>query len=193
MRHGNGSASAMGGAVRNLFGRLAQCNVRLLACLVLIVPNVATADWGKFEYEFENEKPWVELEAQLPGYPKDENLLPVYVSAATDNKFFVDASSISVGEDGVVRYTMIVKSPAGASNVSFEGIRCNSRERKLYAFGRPNGTWSRSRFAKWEPIRYQERNRQHHMLYDDFFCPNGIAVKDPAQAIDLLKRGFRAP
>jgi hypothetical protein len=29
------------------------------------------------------------------------------------------------------------------------------------------------------------------MLYDDFFCPNGIIVKDPQEAVDLLKRGFR--
>ena len=180
----------MGNTVRNF---VAGWRNGWLVCLMLIAPNVMAADWGKFEYDFEDEKPWVELESKLPPYPKDENLLPLYVSAATDNRFYVDAASISVGEDGVVRYTMIVKSAAGASNVSFEGIRCASHERRLYAFGRPDNTWSRARSAKWEPIRYQERNRQHHMLYDDFFCPNGIIVKDPAQAIDLLKRGYRAP
>jgi hypothetical protein len=164
---------------------------KLLALLLLAVPLLASAEWGKFEYEFDEEKPWSEIEAQLPPYPKEENLLPLFVSAATDNKFFVDAASISTGDDGVVRYTMIVKSSAGASNVSFEGMRCASRERKLYAFGRKEGAWSRARFAKWEPIRYQDRNRHHHMLYDDFFCPNGIIVKNPQEAVDLLKRSLR--
>ncbi|MBU1690106.1 MAG: CNP1-like family protein [Gammaproteobacteria bacterium] len=164
---------------------------KLLALLLLAIPLTAHAEWGKFEYEFDEEKPWAEIEAQLPAYPKEENLLPFFVSAATDNRFFVDVASISTGEDGVVRYTMIVKSSAGASNVSFEGIRCANRERKLYAFGRKEGAWSKARFAKWEPIRYQDRNRQHHMLYDDFFCPNGIIVKNPQEAVDLLKRSFR--
>lgn len=164
---------------------------KLFILLLLAVPLTASAEWGKFEYDFDEEKPWVEIAAQLPPYPKDENLLSLYVSAATDNRFFVDAASISTGEDGVVRYTMIVRSPSGADNVSFEGIRCASRERKLYAFGRKEGSWSRARASKWEPIRFQDRNRHHHMLYDDFFCPNGIIVKDAPEAVDLLKRSFR--
>ena len=91
----------------------------------------------------------------------------------------------------MVRYTLIVKSSSGAANVSFEGMRCASHERKLYAFGRKEGSWARARSAKWEPISYQDRNRQHHVLYDDFFCPGGVIVKDPQEAVDLLKRGFR--
>lgn len=168
------------------------------ALMVALLPLTAYAEvgkfgaeWGKFDFEFDQEKPWVEIEAQLPPYPKDENLLPFYVSAATDNRFFVDGASISVGEDGVVRYTLIVRSTEGAVNVSFEGMRCASHEMRLYAFGRKEGNWSRARSAKWVPIRYQDRNRQHHVLYDDFFCPNEIVVKDPQEAVDLLKRGFR--
>lgn len=168
---------------------------KLFVLFSLLLPLMASAEWGKewgkFEFEFEQEKPWAEIEAQLPPYPKEENLLPLFVSAATDNKFFVDAASISAGEDAVVRYTLIIKSSAGAANVSFEGIRCASRERKLYAFGRKEGSWSRARYAKWEPIRYQDRNRHHHVLYDDFFCPGGIIVKNPQEAVDLLKRGFK--
>lgn len=162
----------------------------LLLVLPLWVPLAASAGWGDFEYDFDNEKPWVELQAQIPPYPKAEDALPFFVSAATDNKFFIDPASISVGEDGVVRYTLIVKSPEGATNISFEGMRCGSHETKLYAFGHPDGTWSRNRFAKWSPIRYQDRNRQHHVLYDDFFCPGGIIVGDRKEALFALKRGI---
>lgn len=164
---------------------------KFLVLLLLAIPLTASAEWGKFEYEFDEEKPWAEIEAQLPPYPKEENFLPLYVSAATDNKFFVDSASISTGDDGVVRYTLIVKSSSGAVSVSFEGMRCASHERKLYAFGRKEGSWSRARSAKWEPISYQDRNRQHHVLYDDFFCPEGLIVKNPQEAVDLLKRGFK--
>ena len=61
----------------------------------------------------------------LPEYPKPENYLQLQVSATTSFDFFVDAKSVSVGSDGVVRYSLIAKSPGGALNTSFEGIRCS--------------------------------------------------------------------
>ncbi|MEW5944441.1 MAG: CNP1-like family protein [Pseudomonadota bacterium] len=164
--------------------------MKKLLVLLALVSFSADAEWGQFEGDFDNEKPWVELQAQLPASPREENLLPFFVSAVSDNRFFVDAPSISVGSDGVVRYTLVVKSDGGAVNVSFEGIRCGARERKLYAFGRADGSWSRARAAKWEAIRYQERNRQHHMLSDDFFCPGGMIVGSPQEAVEALRRGM---
>ncbi len=158
--------------------------------LLFAFPIAAAAAWGDFDYEFDNEKPWTELQAQLPPYPKDGNLLPFYVSAATDNRFFIDAPSISVGEDGVVRYTLVAKSANGAVNISFEGIRCNAEENKVYAFARDDKTWSKARDARWKPILYQDRNRQQHVLYDDFFCPRGIIAGTPQEAINALKQGF---
>ena len=166
-------------------------NRPLLLLLGLFFAAPALAGWGDFEYQFdEDNKPWQEVQAQLPAYPKTEEMLPFFVSAATDNQFFIDPKSISVGDDGVVRYTLIAKSPSGVLNVSFEGMRCGTHERKLYAFGRMDHTWSRNKYAKWEEIRYQDRNRQHHMLYDDFFCPGAIIVNDANEAIAALKRGI---
>lgn len=153
-----------------------------------LLPLTAFADWGKFDVDFDEEKPWKEMQAQLPPAPRDENLLPFYVSAATDNRFFIDGASVSVGNDGVVRYALLAKSAQGALNLTFEGMRCTTHERKIYAFGRADGTWSKARYTKWEPIHYQDRNRQHHVLYDDFFCPNGIAIGKPEQALDALRR-----
>lgn len=165
---------------------------RLLLLSLLPITSLAAgfdqSSWGKFEYDFE-EKPWTELEAQLPPAPKQENFLPFYVSATTDNHFFIDSASVALGEDGVVRYTLIIKSSAGASNISYEGMHCKTAEVKRYAFGRSDGSWGKARNAKWEEIGYKDVNRQHHMLYDDFFCPRGIAVKSAAEAIYALKRG----
>ena len=161
--------------------------------LALLCTGPALAGWGDFEYNFDDDsKPWREIQAQLPAYPDLKTALPFFVSAATDNKFFIDPKSISVGEDGIVRYTLIVQSPSGVLNVSFEGIRCATHEKKLYAFGREDNTWSRNRYAKWTPIKYEDLNRQHHVLYDDFFCPDAIIVKDANEAISALKRGLHS-
>jgi hypothetical protein len=158
--------------------------------MLLCAPLAALAGWGDFEGEFDNDKAWTELQTQLPPYPKLEEAIPVVVSSATDSAFFIDPKSVSVGEDDVVRYTLIVKSAEGALNVSFEGIRCGSQEYKLYAFGKTDGTWARNRSGKWTPIVYKDRNRQHTVLYDDFFCPHGIAAKDQDDVVYALKRGI---
>lgn len=164
----------------------------LLCCLPLAAHafDFGKPNWGKSEYE-DDEKPWAELEPQLPPAPRPENFLPFFVSATTDNRFYIDGPSIAPGKDGVVRYTLIIKSSAGAVNISYEGMRCDPAEVKRYAFGRADGSWGKARNARWEAISYKDVNRQHHMLHDDFFCPNGIPVTSREEAIKTLKDGAR--
>lgn len=130
---------------------------------------------GNFEYGFDdNAKAWQEVQTQIPPYPKAENLVAFEVSSATSNKFFVDFPSVSTGADGVVRFTVVVKSPAGAETVSFEGMRCDIGERKLYAFGRSDGKgggeWSRNRYAKWEVIKDRQQTSYQRELFYHYFC-----------------------
>lgn len=128
-----------------------------------------------FETDFDdNAKAWKEIQAQLPPYPKAENLVPFEVSAATSNKYFIDFPSVSAGADGVVRYSVVIRSPAGAETVSFEGMRCEIGERKLYAFGRPDGKgggeWSRNRYARWEAIKDRQQTSYQRELFYHYFC-----------------------
>lgn len=141
-----------------------------------------------FDSEYE-EKRWEELEAQLPAFPISDNLVPFFVSAATDNKFMVDRESIAVGADGVLRYTLVVKSSSGAQNVSYEGLRCASGERRLYAFGRSDSTWSKTRNNQWVKIQDSTLNRHHAALYFEYFCPGGNIVRDADEARMALRSG----
>lgn len=163
------------------------------ACLgvVLVISKpVCAAGLGLFESDFDEEKkPWIELQAQLPAYPALAQALPFEVAAAGHTTFYIDPKSIVVSPDGVVRYSLIVKSARGALNVSHEGLRCETREKKLYAFGRPDNTWSRNKFAKWEEIPSPTRDPQHHALYGEFFCPQSESVSDANEAISALIRG----
>ena len=165
--------------------------MKILPALLLCFPLAAHAAWMDFGHEFEQDKPWAEVAAQLPAYPKDQNLIPFNVSSATNNQFFVDAQSISVGNDKVVRYTVVVKAAGGATNVSYEGIRCETAERRLYAYGHPDGSWSRARDATWQGIRLRSLLSYRKALYEDHFCPDGIAVRDAKTAVDSLRRGVR--
>jgi len=165
--------------------------MKILTALLLMLPLTVYAEWGQFDFEFESEKPWVELSAQLPPTPKAENLVEFNVSSATRNRHFVDTASISVGEDKVVRYTVVIEAVGGARNVAFEGLRCATGERRLYAYGQPDGTWSKARNAQWEDIKFRSLLSYHKALYEDYFCPDGINVRDAKEAVRKLRQAGR--
>lgn len=163
-----------------------------LLLLALAAGVAAQPQPGGFDQAFDGEdRPWREIEAQLPGYPRPENLSQFDPGGVTTNRYLIDTASISVEADGVVRYSMVIRSAQGAENVSFEGIRCDTRERRLYAFGRRDGSWSRARNSRWERIEANVAQSRHQLtLYTDFFCPEGRIVANRAEIVDGLQRGM---
>src|SRR5262249_9572485 len=131
---------------------------RALLALVAILAAPAPAQVlapqypGGYKPQFEEDKPWDEQKWSLPPYPVMDGLVGFDVGPASSFRFYVDPASISVGNDGVIRYTLVARSASGALNVSYEGIRCASGERKLYAFGREDKTWAPARNAEWVQI-----------------------------------------
>lgn len=151
------------------------------------------ANWSEFEYEFDDTAKWSELQHQLPPYPKPDNFIAIPMGGRSSNEFFVDYASVSAGADGVVRYSMVIRSPAGAETVSFEGMRCETGERKLYAFGHANdrgGEWSRNRYAKWEPIQGRSLNDFRRELFYHYFCTVEGAARLPDIQRNLKSGGF---
>ncbi len=162
-----------------------------LLAILLCLPLASQAEWAQFDHDFEEDKPWVELAVQLPPYPRAENLVPFTVSSVTRNQHFIDVNSISIGSDKVIRYTVVVEAAGGARNVAFEGLRCDTGERRLYAYGHADGTWSKARYAAWEGIKLRSLLSYHKPLYEDLFCSDGIVVKDAATAARNLRRNGR--
>jgi len=130
-------------------------------------------------------KPWEEQAVQLPAPPQPKNLLSFYVSPLATQTFSIDAASLAVGKDGVIRYTLVAVSAAGARNVSYEGIRCANRESKVYAFGQADGSWMRAHRSKWRPIQTYGGNRPQAALANDYFCEE-LTIAGNAQ--DMLAR-----
>jgi hypothetical protein len=156
--------------------------------LILLAVVSACAQSPDLHDDFDN-KPWEAQKALLPPYPKQDNLVRIYVSSAATFEFFVDPVSVSVGKDGVVRYTLAARSPNAAMNVSYEGMRCQTYERKLYALGRSDGTWSQARDPQWRAIGNNQVNRQYTALAEDFFCSGRGRVSTTEEAVQALGRG----
>ncbi|MCH8620173.1 CNP1-like family protein [Undibacterium sp. TS12] len=153
-----------------------------LSCLPLV---------GSYAAELEeDDKEWHEVALQLPEAPKPENLLNFYNSG--NQSFAIDTKSLSVAADGTIRYTLVATSSAGAKNISYEGLRCQTYEVKLYAFGRPDGAWSRSRRNQWEAISNRGLNKQHSTLYSEYFC-EGHTIAGKAEVLLEKLRGKKSP
>ena len=133
--------------------------------------------------------PWKELSVNLPAYPDDKNLIEFEVGPTNKNHFYVDPTSLVVGNDGVVRFTLVVRTPGGANNVSFEGMRCDTKEDRIIAIGRADRTWYPLPRPEWRPVENRLFNQHHVVLFRQYFCPEGNIIRTPADGVKLLKKG----
>jgi len=152
----------------------------------------AHAQWGGWDADFDDDKkPWKEIEAKIPSYPKEGNLTPFDAGGTSPHRYFIDAQSLSIGEDGVVRYSLVVKTGGGATNVTFEGIRCDTREQKYYALGQANGTWARARNPQWRRIEYREVNKHHYVLLKGILCTSAVSGATPVTSVKEAVRHLK--
>jgi hypothetical protein len=123
----------------------------------------------------------------LPAYPLEADLVALPLAGPPGEfRFFVDGNSISAGKDGVVRYTLVARSAAGAHNVSYEGMRCASGELRTYALGR-GGEWIPAK-GGWRALGAGSAQRWHEALYREYFCRLKQPVASRAAALEALRR-----
>lgn len=172
----------MGSMKKRLASILLLPAVSLASALPLLNPDLTLNS----NYE-EDSTPWEEIASSLPPYPSNENLLLFKVSSATANTFMIDAASLSVGQDQVVRYTIVIESPSGARTVNFEGMRCDPAEYKIYGFGQEKGGWMENKHAAWQPFKRRSLLSYHKALFEDYFCPDNLTIRDAAEGIRNLR------
>lgn len=141
---------------------------------------------------FEKRERLPEQDLEFPPAPMDADLRQVTLRNLTDNKVELDSKALAVTPDAIVRYTLVVTSPQGARNVSYEGIRCDPAEWKTFALGRSDGTWATPSQAEWQMVEERGYNAIRYTLAKDYFCGlNGAPLKD-ANAIVTRMRQQRA-
>jgi CNP1-like family len=151
-------------------------------------------DDSTFAYLLDRKSNWTENKvATLPSLPIEADLLPFDVSQNTPLNFSVDAKSVDVGSDGVVRYTVVVTSPSGARNVNYEGIRCDTYEWRQYAaLNADHDGWDRSVATAWQRIENGNLNAYQAALYQDFFCDNKMPAAPAKTIVNNIRSGRTA-
>ena len=124
-----------------------------------------------------------EVLTRFPALPQRANLAEFSVIGAGDFRFYVDRASLSVGDNGVVRYTLVARSASGVDNITYEGARCATGEHRIYAVG-GEGAW-RAGTGSWRALT----QRWDVVLHREFFCPQGVPIRDSAEGLRALEQG----
>jgi hypothetical protein len=155
--------------------------------LLALLAGAAAADEEEgWRQEYVPEAPaWKEQETELPAWPDAGRQLEVTVNQANfPFRVFIDPESLSIGEDRVLRYTVVVVSASGARNISYEGIRCSKRSYRRYAYG-AGDEWVPLAAEPWRPLLEEGMDSYRYVLYRDYLC-------DPANPYqntgDVLQR-----
>jgi hypothetical protein len=127
---------------------------------------------------------------ELPATSSPSRLAPFEVKGRTEHETGLDPDAISLGADGVTRYTLVVRTTAGVANVTYEGIRCETAEWKVYATGRQDGQWHRVPVPVWRPMDKAGLNDIRQTLYERHVCTPARTV--PVSVAQVLQ-SFRRP
>ena len=143
----------------------------------------------KSDWEIKNERLLREggegVLPRTPPFPSAANLAEFFV-AAPGNRYYVDRSTISVA--GLqVNYVMVVRSPSGVDNVSFETLNCKDREFRSNARGTSDRNWL-ERPTEWRRVRPQADFAQY-TLHREYFCPHTQPIRNAAEGVEALARG----
>jgi len=128
---------------------------------------------------------WKESDNTLPAYPDEDTLLKLPIEHTQAFEYFIDPASISVGDDDVVRYLILLRSRTGSKNVFFEGIRCETQEYKSYAFA-TGQQLHRLQSARWRLASTSGSQRYRHELMKYFLCDSGSPL-----SYDTIMRRLR--
>ena len=157
----------------------------LVFSLIASTPLFATA-----QTSYTEEKVWLETVTVPPAKFSTEELFTFEVFKASSLAYGIDPGTLTVGEDGVVRYVMVARSSSGALNVLYQGIRCATAETKTYGRLSDKGAWNTSTEAPWQELSFRGATRPAMILARQGIC-EGRTVTGNAQKILATLKSVR--
>lgn len=155
-------------------------------------PNPFNPQSAPSRYVEPEKKPEQEPVVALPAYPDNpERWIRFETTAVTKNRFFIDRESLQIADDRSIRYALIIESPNGVRNVSYEAMRCSTAEVRTYAYGTSEGKWYALKTPQWQPIRADRMNGQHETLFERYFCEAASAARTAGDMIQLMQQKDR--
>jgi len=140
-----------------------------------------------------DEPAFKELDLAPPAFPRDKDLIEFTIKGRTQNRYFVDTSTLSVDADKVVRFVLEVRTPTGVRNVTYSGVRCETLEWKDYAFASPERVWREDAQADWRFVETKNLNNYKRSLVDEFLCLSGVRKSSTRGSAKTIVRLLKNP
>lgn len=163
----------------------------LTACLALVghVAFAANSPITAGSTADDDAPAWQEGPVPAPAAPALDKLAPFKLEMATNLRWALDANSVSLGRDGVIRYVLVATSDSGAANVLYEGIRCGTAEVRTYARWTAEAGWKDNESATWQPLAFRGATRRAMLMARGGLCDGKTLPSDARRAIRELQQG----
>ena len=149
----------------------------------LIGPVQAYDPLAKEENDYTpSSEEWREHELNIPETFDPDDLQFFTLKGRQDRfEYAIERSTLQAGQDGVVRFLLVIRSASGAVNSSYEGLRCGHRQYKVYAYGSATGLRPLAK-PEWQEIPMTSNSYQA-TLYEDLLCNLSTGLPNPPDAI----------
>lgn len=139
---------------------------------------------------------WKEVDVPTPPSFNRDKLIPVTMPPYVTLRFGVDPATLTITDDGVIRYVMVAQSLGGSGTFSamYEGIRCAAGEFKTYARFNASGQWAPVSNPQWRPLNDNNTSKHALALARQGACDGRSAAARTVQAIvSALKNPPKTP
>ena len=112
----------------------------------------------------------------------------IAVDTGSRHRVEIDAQSLAVDQERLVRYSLLVTTAGGARNLTYEALRCDTRERRVMAVGRRDDSWSVTPDSPWRPVVRTNAADLHHAEIAARLCEGAAAASpQPARLVERLQ------
>ena len=134
---------------------------------------------------------WQEKAGDLPPPPKEADLLEVPLGVeGFDFTVYLDGTSLVLGQDRVLRYTVILESANGVRNGFREGMRCETGEYRRYAYLDGQGHFDVAGATGWQAISSLGFGRFRTEFFNFHLCNPPVAAWPVETILRRLKYGW---
>lgn len=158
-----------------------------LAGAVLLFAGQATAQLRDADPD------WRESEVPAPPDFDAARVIQLDMPRHMSVRLGVDPNTLRITSDGIVRYVMVAQSPSGTVNATYEGIRCQTAEVKVYARYTSSKVWNMTVKPEWKPLRDNQPSPHALAFARQGACDGRSTAMGTTQAIvDKLRTVERA-
>lgn len=135
---------------------------------------------------------WQEVQVAPPPAFSADRTIALAMPANVSLQIGVDPDTIVVGEDGVVRYVIVMRNSTGSILAVYEGIRCATDEVKTYARLSSAGEWLLQSNPVWKAVNDNMPSHHAQAFARQGGCQNRLVVSKQ-EILTALTAARRTP